>query len=88
MGRGAWRAAVHRVTKSRTRLKRLSTHAIYIYIHTHTHTQWNITHRFLKNEILPFATMWIDLESIMLVEISQRKTKALCVTYIWNLKIK
>ena len=27
MDRGAWRATVHGVTKSRTRLKRLSTHA-------------------------------------------------------------
>ena len=27
-----------------------------------------------KNEILPFATMWMELESIMLSEISQRKT--------------
>ena len=29
MDRGAWRAAVHRVAKSRTRLKRPSTHAPY-----------------------------------------------------------
>ena len=28
-----------------------------------------------KNEILPFATMWMELESMMLSEISQRKTK-------------
>ena len=27
-----------------------------------------------KNEILPFATTWMDLEDIMLSEISQRKT--------------
>ena len=26
-----------------------------------------------KNEILPFATMWTELEGIMLSEISQRK---------------
>ena len=29
------------------------------------------------NEILPFATMWMELESIMLSEISQRKTNAI-----------
>ena len=29
-----------------------------------------------KNEILPFATTWVDLEHIMLREISQRKTIA------------
>ena len=28
-----------------------------------------------KKEILPFATMWMELEGIMLSEISQRKTK-------------
>ena len=27
-----------------------------------------------KNEILPFATMWMELQGIMLSEISQRKT--------------
>ena len=26
-----------------------------------------------KNEILPFTTMWMELEGIMLSEISQRK---------------
>ena len=28
-----------------------------------------------KNEILPFATTWMELEGIMLREISQRKAK-------------
>ena len=32
---------------------------------------------------LPFSTTWMDLESIMLSEISQRKTN---ITYIKNLK--
>ena len=27
-----------------------------------------------KNEILPFAAMWVDLENIILGELSQRKT--------------
>ena len=27
-----------------------------------------------KNEILPFATIWMELECIMLSEMSQRKT--------------
>ena len=29
------------------------------------------------NEILPFATAWMDLESIMFSEISQRKTNTM-----------
>ena len=30
-----------------------------------------------KNEIVPFAAMWMDLENIMLSEISQRKTNTI-----------
>ena len=30
-----------------------------------------------NNEILPFATMWMELEGIMLSEIGQRKTNIL-----------
>ena len=41
----------------------------YRHTHTHTHTQWNIILTFKKNEILAFATTWMDLESIS--EISQ-----------------
>ena len=40
-----------------------------------------------KNEILPFATMWMDLEDTKLSEISQRKTSTLII-YMWNLKNK
>lgn len=32
-----------------------------------------------KNEILPFATTWMELEGIMLSEIIQRKTKIICL---------
>ena len=31
-----------------------------------------------KNEILPFAATWMDLKSIMLSEISQRKKSTVC----------
>ena len=30
-----------------------------------------------KNEIMPFAAMWMDLEYTMLSEISQRKTNTI-----------
>ena len=53
--------------------------AIYIYKHMHTctHTQWTIIQP-LKKEILPGVTTWMDLEGIMLSEISQRKTNTVC----------
>ena len=45
---------------------------IYIYIYIHTVEYYSAIK---KNEILPFATTWMELEGIMLSEISQRKTK-------------
>ena len=42
-----------------------------------------------KNEITPFSTTWIDLEVIMLSEVSQKeKDKYHVIAYMWNLKKK
>ena len=35
------------------------------------YVQWNISH---KNEIMPFAATWMDLEIILLSEVRERKT--------------
>ena len=39
-----------------------------------------------KNEIVPFATIWMDLEIVILSEISQTEEKYCVTCYIWNLK--
>ena len=44
----------------------------YIYIYTMEYYS-----AIKKNEILPFATMWMELEGIMLSKISQRKTNTI-----------
>ena len=36
-----------------------------------TFTQWNTTQQKEKKELIPFATAWMELESIMLSKISQ-----------------
>ena len=41
-----------------------------------------------ENESLPSAMTFMDLEGIVLSEISQRKTKCHDFTYMWNLKNK
>ena len=48
---------------------------VHTHTHTHTHTQIEYYSAIKTNEILPFAPMWMDLEGIMLSEISQRQTK-------------
>ena len=40
--------------------------------HTHTHT-YEYYSAIREDEIFPFATAWMDLENIMLSEISQRE---------------
>ena len=58
---------------------------IYIYVlYIHIHTYNGILLTYKKNEILPFAATWMDLEGITLSEMSQaEKDKALYVfTYI------
>ena len=41
------------------------------------------------NEIMPFAATWIDLETIILSDMWDRKTQTpYDVTYMWNLKKK
>ena len=42
-----------------------------------------------KNEILPFATTWVNLEGIMFSEMSQtEKDKCYMLSYMENLKTK
>ena len=42
---------------------------IHIYMYIYIYIKWNINHK--KKEILPFATIWMNQEGIMLSEINQ-----------------
>ena len=45
---------------------------VYICIHTHTHTHMMEYYSAIKkNEIIPFAATWIDLDIIILTEVIQ-----------------
>ena len=39
-----------------------------------------------KNEIMPSAATWVDLEIIILSEVNQTEQQKYNITYIWNLK--
>ena len=55
----------------------------HTYMHTHTHTHTEYYSAIQKNEILPFATTWMDLQAIMLSEISQiEKNKCYVISLI------
>ena len=45
-------------------------------VYVHTHRGILLSHK--KKEILPFAATWIDLEGIILSEISQRNNNTQC----------
>ena len=50
-----------------------------IHTHAHTHTHNGIILTLQKEEILPFATTWVNLEGIMLSEINQTEKDKYCM---------
>ena len=44
---------------------------IYIYTHTHTHTMEYYS-AIKKDDIMPFAATWMELENLILSEMSQK----------------
>ena len=49
----------------------------HTHTHTHTHTRTIEYYSAIKNEIMPFAAAWTDLEMITLSEVSQTKSNAI-----------
>ena len=39
----------------------------------HTYIQWKVTQSLKKNEIMAFAATWMELETIILSEVSQKE---------------
>ena len=50
--------------------------------HTHTHTHTMKYYSAIKTEIMPFATTWMDLEMIILSEVSQKRQISAETAYI------
>ena len=47
---------------------------VCIYVHTHTMKYYSAIK---KNEIMPFAVTWLDLDIIILSEVRQRKANTI-----------
>ena len=56
---------------------------VCVCVCTHTHTMEYYSAG--KNKLMPLAATWMDLEIIILREVSQIKT-SYDITYMWNLK--
>ena len=56
---------------------------MYTYTQTHTYAHTEEYYSPMKKKILPFVTMWMSLEGIVLSEIRQRKIN---ITYTWILQ--
>ena len=54
---------------------------VYVYTYTHTQVliQWNITLSLKRNEIVPFAEMRMDLETVIQNEVSQKEKYKYCI---------
>ena len=55
---------------------------VCVYTHTHTHTHIYTMEYYpakIKNEIMPFAATWMDLEIIILSEVSQKEKDIYCM---------
>ena len=61
---------------------------IYIYIHTHIHIYTMEYYSAIKkNEIMPLAATWMDLQIIILSGVSQKeKDISQDITYMWSLE--
>ena len=53
---------------------------VYIYIHTVEYYP-----AIKKDEVRPFAATWMDLESVILSEVGQRR-RNIMTSFVWNLK--
>ena len=59
-----------------------------MYTHTHTHARTRAVEYYSaikRNEIMPFAVTWVELEIIILIEVRKRQLPY-DITYTWNLK--
>ena len=58
-----------------------------IHTHTHTHTHTMIYYSVIKkNEIMPFVATWMDLDIVILSDLSQIEEKYHMISHICGIK--
>ena len=64
----------------------LTSYVVYIHIYIILYVIYNGILAIKENEIMPFAATWMDLEIIILSEVSQtEKGKYHMTSHMWNL---
>ena len=61
-------------THTHTHTHVLTHTSLYIYTHTHTMEYYSAIK---KNKIMPFVATWMELEILILSEVSQKKTNTI-----------
>ena len=59
---------------------------LYIYIYVYTYNRILLSHK--KNAIMPHETTWMDIEFILLSELSQKEKEKYHITYTCNLSLE
>ena len=54
----------------------------YIYVHTHTYTHTVEYYSAIKNEILPVTATWMDVDIIIISEVSQKEKDKYMISLI------
>ena len=67
-------------------ISRMKKTYFYAHAHTRTHTHDGLLLGHEKNEIMPFAALRMDLETLLLSEVSPTEEDKyhMVVTYIWS----
>ena len=76
----------HKLPLAEEWLKKMWCLCMYVCVCMYIYNGILLSHK--KNEIMLFAATWMDLEVILLREISQTVKYHMLSTYMWNLKKK
>ena len=77
--------SVQQLSFNKNKLLKKKRCGVYMCMYIYTHTQWNTSQPLKKNKTMPVVTICMNLEIILLSEVSYIE-KEKYIIYLWNLK--